>query len=83
MKKNLRIVAYANEVTIADSWALFSSSYHPGPEHDGRLKEGWFHKWIEHGKLQHDSRESNIWALIENDQGLMDIAFYTCVKFLD
>lgn len=54
----------------------------------GRTKLGFFHKWVEKSKDEHkryvDCRdENNIYALIENSKGLLLLAHYTCVKFMD
>jgi hypothetical protein len=52
---------------------------------EDELKIGYFHKWVEQSKYNQkhcgDSRNNNIYALIEDDFAEMILIHYTCMKF--
>lgn len=81
--EGLRRVAFADEATLDLSHTLFTQSLHPGPEHDGRLREGFFHKWVEENRFRSGEGVANIWALIEMENGEMLTAHYLYIKFLE
>jgi hypothetical protein len=53
-------------------------------ERNEGMKGGLFHKWIEY---REDLKHTGTWALIEIDngpfEGQMELAHYTCVRFID
>lgn len=47
------------------------------------LQTGLFHKWVKLEDVHRDTRENNIYALIEMESGYVTTVYCECLKFID